>query len=87
MDTTEDSRIATEHGHESSLTTRTEHPSQSRASSKRLIESLASEAAHVLQSYDEWMEMCEHNNYMDTGDALNQLANLSAMCQRILEEE
>ena len=47
---------------------------------------LMSRASNALQLHDEWMEQCEETNYMDTGDALNQLAMLRELVAAVLNE-
>jgi hypothetical protein len=47
---------------------------------------LASEASMILQQHDEWMMQCEEANHMDTGDALDRLAALRALAERVLNE-
>lgn len=86
MATTGESKSQVRHGQTSSMSSLKMQTSRMTSSSKHL-ESLASQASQVLQQHDEWMSQCEESNYMDTGDALNQLARLRSMCERILEAE
>jgi hypothetical protein len=40
----------------------------------------------ILQSHDEWMMQCEETNYMDTGDALNQLESMRLVLEKLINE-
>jgi len=85
MDTTEESKKPTKHGQQPSTTRSQTHFSHT-TSSKQPTRSLVSEAAMILQSHDEWMMQCEETNYMDTGDALNQLESMRLVLEKLINE-